>query len=65
MAFKMFDKDNSGALSPDEIKEVLCFNSSVDPEEVDKIIAEFDENGDGEIQFDEFCNMMRRLSNNE
>lgn len=49
MAFKMFDKDNSGALSPDEIKEVLCFNSSVDPAEVDKIIAEFDENGDGEI----------------
>ena len=35
MAFKMFDKDNSGALSPDEIKEVLCFDSSVDPSEVD------------------------------
>ena len=58
MAFKMFDKDNSGALSPDEIKEVLCFDSSVDPSEVDQIIAEVDENGDGEIQFDEFCNMM-------
>ena len=24
---KMFDKDNSGALSYDEIKEVLCFDS--------------------------------------
>lgn len=49
MAFRMFDKDDSGALSPDEIKEVLCFNSAVDPTEVDQIIAEFDENGDGEI----------------
>ena len=49
MAFRMFDKDDSGALSPDEIKEVLCFNSAVDPAEVDMIIAEFDENGDGEI----------------
>ena len=34
-AFKMFDKDNSGALSPDEIKDVLCFDSSVDPAAVD------------------------------
>lgn len=49
MAFKMFDKDGSGALSPDEIKDVLCFDSSVDPSEIDKIIAEVDENGDGEI----------------
>jgi calcium-dependent protein kinase len=49
MAFKMFDKDNSGALSADEIKEVLCFDSSVDPSEIDQIIAEVDENGDGEI----------------
>ena len=45
----MFDKDQSGALSPDEIKDVLCFDSTIDPSEVDKIIQEFDENGDGEI----------------
>jgi Ca2+-binding EF-hand superfamily protein len=45
----MFDKDASGALSPEEIKEDLCFDSQVDPKEVDRIIAEFDENGDGEI----------------
>ena len=45
----MFDKDGSGALSPEEIKDVLCFDSSVDPSLVDKIIAEVDENGDGEV----------------
>jgi len=49
VAFQMFDKDNSGALSPDEIKDVLCFDSTIDPSEVDRIIAEFDSNGDGEI----------------
>jgi len=54
----MFDKDNSGALSADEIKDVLCFDSSVDPQEVMKIIEEVDENGNGEIEFDEFCHMM-------
>ena len=26
-AFELFDTDKSGALSPDEIKEVLCFDS--------------------------------------
>ena len=34
-AFKMFDKHNSGALSPEEIKDVLCFDSSVDPAAID------------------------------
>lgn len=48
-AFELFDTDKSGALSPDEIKEVLCFNSDVAPEEVDEIIRQFDSNGDGEI----------------
>ena len=48
-AFELFDTDKSGALSPDEIKEILCFDSQVDPSEVDKIIAAVDENGDGEI----------------
>jgi len=37
-AFRMFDKDGSGSLSPEEIKDVLCFDSTVDPSEVDKII---------------------------
>ena len=48
-AFELFDADKSGALSPEEIKEVLCFDSTVDPLEIDRIIAEVDENGDGEI----------------
>ena len=60
--FEHFDKDNSGALSPDEIKDVLCFDATVDPTEIDRIIREVDINGDGEIQFDEFCLMMQKLT---
>ena len=45
----MFDKDGSGTISPDEIKEVLGFDSTISKEEIDKIIAEVDENNDGEI----------------
>tara|TARA_B110000305_G_C19207917_1_gene524428 strand:- start:106 stop:327 length:222 start_codon:yes stop_codon:yes gene_type:complete len=34
-AFKMFDADGSGALSPEEIKKVLCFDASINPKDVD------------------------------
>ena len=49
MAFQMIDKDQSGSLSPEEIKEFLCFDKSIDPKEVANMIAEADQNGDGEI----------------
>lgn len=38
IAFNLFDKDGNGTLSPDEIKEVLCFDSSIKPDDVDDII---------------------------
>jgi len=47
-AFKLFDKDNSGTISPEEIKEVLGIDES-NSGTIDKLIAEIDENGDGEI----------------
>lgn len=49
VAFNLIDTDDSGALSADEIKDILCFDSTVDPAQVDSIIKEIDENGDGEI----------------
>ena len=64
-AFKMFDKDGSGIISADEIREVLCFGgaNSLNNEAVDAIIKQVDENGDGEIQFEEFVTMMTGLEN--
>ena len=59
----MFDKDGSGTISQDEIKEVLGFNGSgLSQKQIEDIIKEVDENGDGEIQFDEFVNMMMKLA---
>lgn len=60
-AFKAFDKDGNGMISPDEVKDILGGGGAVDEDAVDKIIAQVDENGDGEISFDEFTNMMLQL----
>lgn len=60
-AFKYFDKDGSGLISPEEIKAVLGFGGNLSSKEIDRIIKECDENEDGEISFDEFVNMMRKL----
>lgn len=59
----MFDKDGSGIISADEIRDVLCFGgtNSLSAEAVDAIIKQVDENGDGEIQFEEFVVMMTGL----
>ena len=47
-AFKMFDKDASGTISPSEIKAVLTSHESKLPQGVlDKIIKQVDANGDG------------------
>jgi calcium-dependent protein kinase len=61
-AFKMFDKDGSGMISAVEIKEVLGFGKTLSEEAVNEIVKQVDANGDGEISFEEFAQMMRRLS---
>ena len=63
-AFRYFDKDNSGEICYDEIKEV--FEESVADkfkieEALTKIIKEVDTNGDGRISFEEFSSIMRKL----
>merc|ERR1712083_403563 len=62
-AFKMFDKDGSGVISPDEIKEVLAFGGTnqLTKDSIDAIIKQVDENGDGEISYEEFVDMMKKL----
>jgi calcium-dependent protein kinase len=45
----MFDKDGSGTITADEIKEVLGFDTSMNKKLIDDIIKEVDENGDGQI----------------
>lgn len=56
-AFKVFDKDGNGKISLTELQSVLS-NSGVDKQEIKKMIQLADENDDGEIDFEEFRQMM-------
>ena len=62
IAFKLFDKDGGGSLTAQEIKDVIFKgmdeNDMVGEDIWDQIVAEVDEDGSGEIEFDEFCVMM-------
>ena len=62
--FKEFDKDGSGALSPDEVKIALREVQGVDynEHEIAEIIKKIDIDGDGEINYSEF--LMASLNQN-
>lgn len=62
-AFKMFDKDGGGSISIDEIKQVLSFGQNLDEEVIAQIIKQVDANGDGEISYEEFAEMMLKNIN--
>lgn len=60
-AFRVFDLDGDGKLSKDELAQLLRghVSTGVSDEKVKKMIAEVDASGDGCIDFDEFCCMLR------
>jgi len=58
----MFDKDGGGSISTDEIRQVLSFGQNLDEKVVNDIIKQVDANGDGEISFEEFAEMMKKAS---
>ncbi|CAK82936.1 unnamed protein product (macronuclear) [Paramecium tetraurelia] len=59
-AFKQVDKDGSGYLERPELEEVMnnvAADLGVEPptsEEIDEVLKELDENGDGKLSIDEF-----------
>ncbi|XP_033736469.1 calmodulin-2/4-like isoform X2 [Pecten maximus] len=53
VAFAQFDEDGSGAISPDELRQILSA-SSLSEEQIEQLIIDADTDGDGEIDFDEF-----------
>ncbi|XP_060577950.1 calmodulin-A-like isoform X2 [Ruditapes philippinarum] len=65
-AFKLFDKDGSGTISTKELGIVM--KTLGDPKsdaQLAKIIAEVDADGNGEIDFNEYLEMMaNRISDN-
>ena len=51
----MFDKDGGGSISIEEIKQTLSMGQKMDDDVVNQIIKQVDENGDGEISYEEFA----------
>lgn len=59
-AFSQFDEDGSGAISPDELRQILS-SSNLSEEQVDQLIIDADTDGDGEIDFDEFYTLFTTM----
>ena len=59
-AFNLFDVDHSGKISNAEIAKVLGMDKR--SKEISKIFEKYDTNKDGEIDFEEFFDMMKDLS---
>lgn len=60
--FKLFDKDGSGSISSNELKQILAGSSKGEDleESLKKVINEVDKNGDGEVN----CSYCRFNSTN-
>ena len=62
-AFDMFDKDGSGKIDKTELLSLLNgdgLENAVPKDQLEKYIQEVDQNGDGEIDFEEFQTMMEK-----
>ena len=63
-AFDMFDKDGGGTISVAEIVKIMKnFGYPIKKSEAQKMISEIDDNGDGEIDFEEFVTLLERQTN--
>ena len=54
---KLIDKNNNGKISKSELKEIL--NNHIDKKVIDKIILDFDLNGEGLIDYNQFLNELQ------
>ena len=59
-AFRVFDKDGNGFISPAELRHVLMhIGEKLTDDEIDEMIMEVDIDGDGLINYEEFVYMMQ------
>ncbi|KAF8406644.1 hypothetical protein HHK36_008734 [Tetracentron sinense] len=58
-AFKYFDKDDSGFITRDELKQAMTVYGMGDEATIDEVINDVDTDKDGKINYEEFVAMMR------
>ena len=61
-AFTLFDKDGGGTIEASEIAAILGHNNAKEDSVWDGVIKEVDENGDGQINYEEFKAMMLKIA---
>ena len=64
-AFDLFDKDKGGSISNDELMAVMkSMGTPATKQEIDEMLAANDDDNDGEINFNEFINLMESRAKN-
>ena len=59
-AFAYFDQDNSGTISAEELRQCLASDDfTLNEEQIQQLLAGVDTDGDGQIDYVEFINMMK------
>ena len=66
-AFNDFDHDGDGTISIAELRHVLgpggaLYSGHISNEEIDTLISIADTDGDGEVDFEEFVNLIQHIS---
>ena len=61
IAFAMFDLDKNGTISLSEVKEVLGMGKSIDESVMKEIMSEINNQGDDEITYEQFKNIITSL----
>ncbi|KAL8454613.1 hypothetical protein Emed_000334 [Eimeria media] len=59
-AFQQFDSDGSGKITNDELAKLFGI-TAIDDKAWHEVLAECDKNNDGEVDFDEFVEMMQKI----
>ncbi|RLM66096.1 calcium-dependent protein kinase 29-like [Panicum miliaceum] len=61
-AFQYFDKDNSGYITRDELEQAMAEYGMGDEASIKQVLDEVDKDKDGNIDYEEFVEMMRKGS---
>ena len=62
-AFEVFDADKSGFIDSNELRRILAnLGEAVTSQQVSAMISKVDENGDGNIDYEEFAKARRRAA---